>query len=114
MKITGIETFAFRLPARREFWWASLQVPLGGFVFVEIMTDSGLTGFGEATPLPDWGGDNGQHGGETEQTVIDIIGPTIAPALIGLDPTVIELAHVQMDRVLRGNSYARCAIDIAL
>jgi L-alanine-DL-glutamate epimerase-like enolase superfamily enzyme len=114
MKITGIEAFAFRLPARREFWWASLQVPLGGFVFVEIMTDSGLTGFGEATPLPDWGGDNGRHGGETEQTVIDIIDSTIAPALIGLDPTVIELAHVQMDRVLRGNSYARCAIDIAL
>lgn len=114
MKITEIEAFAFRLPTRRDFRWASLQVPLGGFVFVEITTDSGLKGVGEATPLPDWGGDNGRHGGETEQTVIDIIGSTIAPALIGLDPTVIELAHVRMDRVLRGNSYARCAIDMAL
>ena len=114
MKIVGIEAFAFRLPTRRDFVWASLQVPLGGFVFVEITTDSGLTGVGEATPLPDWGGEKGRHGGETEQTVIDVIGSTIAPALIGLDPTAIELAHGRMDRVLRGNSYARCAVDIAL
>jgi L-alanine-DL-glutamate epimerase-like enolase superfamily enzyme len=114
MKITDIEAFPFRLPTRRDFWWASLQVPLGGFVFVEIKTDTELTGFGEATPLPDWGGDHNRHGGETQQTVIDIVRSTIAPALIGIDPTAIELAHMRMDRVLRGNSYARCAVDIAL
>jgi len=114
MKITSIEAFAFRLPTRRDFSWASLQVPLGGFVFVEVRTDGGLVGIGEATPLPDWGGDNGKHGGETQATVIEIIKSTIEPALIGLDPTQIELAHMHMDRVLRGNSYARCAVDIAL
>ncbi|MBY6120399.1 muconate cycloisomerase [Mameliella alba] len=114
MKITEIEAFPFRLPTRRDFSWASLLVPLGGFVFVEIKTDTGLSGFGEATPLPDWGGDNGKHGGETQQTVIDIIQSTIAPALIGLDPTRIEEAHIRIDKVLRGNSYARCAVDIAL
>jgi L-alanine-DL-glutamate epimerase-like enolase superfamily enzyme len=114
MKITGITAFAFRLPTRRDFWWASLHVPLGSFVFVEVMTDSGLTGVGEATPLPDWGGDHGRHGGETQQTVIDIVLSTIAPALIGLDPTSIEMAHLRMDTVLRGNSYARCAVDLAL
>lgn len=114
MKITAIDAFPFRLPTRRDFSWASLLVPLGGFVFVEIRTDTGLSGFGEATPLPDWGGDNGKHGGETQQTVIDIIRSTIAPALIGQDPTRIEEAHMRIDRVLRGNSYARCAVDIAL
>lgn len=114
MKITSVEAFSFRLPTRRDFSWASLQVPLGGFVFVEIMTDSDHSGIGEATPLPDWGGDNGCHGGETQTTVIDIIKSTIAPALIGTDPTQIEMAHIRMDKVLRGNSYARCAVDMAL
>ena len=114
MKITGIEAYPFRLPTRRDFWWASLQVALGGFVFVEIATDTELTGIGEATPLPDWGGDHGRHGGETQETVIEVIRKVIAPALIGADPTAIEQAHIQMDRVLRGNSYARCAVDIAL
>lgn len=114
MKITAIDAFAFRLPTRREFSWASLRVPLGGFVYVEIATDQGLVGIGEATPLPDWGGDHGRPGGETQASVIDIVRGTIAPALIGLDPTLIGLAHERIDRVLRGNSYARCAVDIAL
>lgn len=114
MKITSIDAFAFRLPTRRDFSWASLQAPLGGFVFVEVSTDEGISGIGEATPLPDWGGDNGRHGGETQAGVIDVICGTIAPALLGLDPTEVESAHVRMDRVLRGNSYARCAVDIAL
>lgn len=114
MKITRIQAYPFRLPTRRDFWWASLQAPLGGFVFVEIATDAGLVGIGEATPLPDWGGDHGCHGGETQGTVVDIINSTIAPALLGTDPTEIEHAHLRMDRILRGNSYARCAVDMAL
>lgn len=114
MKIAKIQAYPFRLPTRRDFRWASLQAPLGGFVFIEITTDTGLVGIGEATPLPDWGGDHGCHGGETQGTVVDIIMSTIAPALIGTDPTEIELAHLRMDRVLRGNSYARCAVDMAL
>lgn len=114
MRITGIEAFPYRLPARREFRWASLQKPLGGFVYVEVQTDAGLTGVGEANPLPDWGGDHGRHGGETQGTVVEIVKRVIAPALLGLDPLAIEAAHAAIDRVLRGNSYARCAVDMAL
>jgi muconate cycloisomerase len=114
MKITGIEAFPFRLPARREFRWASLRKPLGGFVYVEVRTDAALTGIGEANPLPDWGGDHGRHGGETQGTVIEIVKHVIEPAILGLDPLVIEAAHAAIDRVLRGNSYARCAVDMAL
>lgn len=114
MKIVGITAVPFRLPARRQFRWASLLKPLGGFVYVEIATDEGLTGIGEANPLPDWAGDHGRHGGETQGSVVDAIKRVLEPALLGLDPTRIEPAHAAMDRVLRGNSYARCALDIAL
>jgi L-alanine-DL-glutamate epimerase-like enolase superfamily enzyme len=114
MQISSIDAFAFRLPVRRHFRWASLLKPLGGFVYVAITTDTGIVGVGEANPLPDWAGDHGRHGGETQGSVIDMIKRVIEPALIGLDPTRIEAAHATMDRVLRGNSYARCAIDMAL
>ena len=114
MKITAIDAFPFRLPLRRDFRWASLQVSLGGFVFVEVRTDAGLVGWGEATALPDWGGDRGRHGGETQATVVSIIKTVIGPALVGLDPTAVGAAHAAMDKVLRGNTYARCAVDIAL
>lgn len=114
MKITDIDAFPFRLPLRRSFKWASLQVALGGFVYVRIDTDGGSVGHGEATPLPDWGGDFGKPGGETQSTVVSIVKEVIAPALLGHDPTEIEHAHLVMDRVLRGNSYARNAVDMAL
>lgn len=114
MKITAINAFPFRLPLRRSFKWASLQIALGGFVYVRIETDEGHVGHGEATPLPDWGGDFGKPGGETQATVVSVIKQVIAPALLGRDPTEIERAHIEMDRVLRGNSYARNAVDMAL
>ena len=114
MKISKIETIPFKLPVRREFKWAGLQESVGGFVCVKITTDEGIVGYGEATPLPDWGGDYDRRGGETLNTVIDITQNVIAPVLIGTDPTNITNAHLKVNRVLRGNSYAKCAIDIAL
>ena len=114
MKIVDIEAFAYRLPVRREFRWASLMKALGGFVYVEVRCDTGEVGIGEANPLPDWGGDHNTRGGETQETVIAVIKGVLAPALEGQDPLAIEAAHGVMDRVLRGNNYARCAVDMAL
>src|ERR1700742_4786457 len=112
MKITAVEAVPFRLPQRREFRWAGLKVDLGGFVLVRITTDDGLIGYGEATPLPDWGGDFGRRSGETLATVISIVNDIFAPALSGTDPTAVTSARRTMDRLVVGNSYAKCAVDI--
>jgi L-alanine-DL-glutamate epimerase-like enolase superfamily enzyme len=114
MKITQIEAIPFRLPVRRHFRWASLRAELGAFVLVRVHTDARLTGLGEATPLPDWGGDHGHHGGETQETVTIMIRTVLAPALVGMSALDIERAHAAMARVVRGHSYAKAAIDIAL
>jgi muconate cycloisomerase len=114
MKIRSIEASAFRLPNRRSFRWAGLNVELGGFVLVRVTTDDGLVGYGEATPLPDWGGDWGRRSGETLATVISIVNEIFAPALVGTDPTAVTSARRAMDRLVIGNSYAKCAVDIAL
>jgi len=114
MKITSIEAIPFRLPVRRDFRWAGLIEPLGGFVLVRVRTDAGVTGYGEATPLPDWGGDFGRRSGETLAGVASIIDSVLGPRLIGCDPTAVTAARAAMDAVVVGNSYAKCAIDIAL
>lgn len=114
MKITDIEAIAFQLPVRREFRWASLRAQLGSFVLVRVHTESGLVGYGEATPLPDWGGDFGRRGGETQATVAHMVTSVLAPALIGMSALEISRAHDAMNRVLRGNSYAKAAVDVAL
>lgn len=114
MKIKHIEAIPFRLPVRRDFRWAGLEEGLGGFVLVKIHTDDGLIGYGEATPLPDWGGDFGRRGCETQRTVVTMIEEHFRLALVGLDPTEITRARTAMDKIVIGHSYAKCAIDIAL
>ena len=114
MKIRSLEASAFRLPHRRSFKWAGLNVELGGFVLVRVTTDEGIVGYGEAAPLPDWGGDFGRRSGETLSTVISIVNEIFAPALLGSDPTAVTSARQKMDRLVVGNNYAKCAVDIAL
>lgn len=114
MKITSIEAFPLRLPARRDFKWAGLRENLGGFVIVRVETESGLIGWGEATPLPDWGGAAGRRGGETQATVTAMIRNVLSPVLIGTDVRDVTAARLAMDRAAIGNSYAKLALDIAL
>ena len=114
MKIRSIEASAFRLPNRRSFKWAGLNGELGSFVLVRITTDEGLVGYGEATPLPDWGGDFGRRSGETPETVIRLVNDLFAPALVGTDPTRVTAAKRAMDQLVVGHNYAKCAVDIAL
>ena len=114
MKITSIEAFPIRLPARRDFKWAGLRENLGGFALVRLTTDDGVTGWGEATPLPDWGGAAGRRGGETQATVCSMVRDVLAPVVLGLDVCDVTAARLAMDRAAIGNSYAKVSIDIAM
>jgi muconate cycloisomerase len=114
MKITSLEAIPFRLPLRRDFRWAGLRESLGGFVLVRVRTDEGLVGYGEATPLPDWGGDFGRRAGETMASVVSMVETVLQPRLLGLDPTAVTAVRQAMDEVLVGGSYAKCAVDIAV
>ncbi len=114
MKITGVEMFDVHLPPRRDYRWAGLTIPLGRWLLVKLHTDEGIAGWGEATALPDWGGDHGRYYGETPATVREIIGKILAPALQGHDPFAVESIHALMDSLVRGHPYAKAAIDMAL
>ena len=114
MKIKRIEAFPIRLPVRRDFKWAGLRENLGGFVITRLETEDGIVGWGEATPLPDWGGAAGRRGGETQATVCTMIRDVLAPELIGMNVCDVNAARQAMDRAAIGNSYAKLALDIAL
>lgn len=114
MKIESIKATPFSLPVRRNFRWAGLLQDLGHLVALRIRTKCGIVGYGEAVPLPDWGGDHARRAGETRKTVCAIIADKLAPALIGEDPR--RVAHIQgiMDCLVKGHSYAKCAVEMAL
>lgn len=114
MKITGIDATPYRLPIRRDFAWAGLNVGIGRFVLVRVHTDDGLAGFGEAVPLAEWGGDHNRRAGETQWTVIHVVEDLLRSHLVGEDPLDIERLVARMDAVVRGHSYAKAALDMAL
>src|SRR5262249_15107281 len=97
-----------------DFRWASLNIPLGNWVVVRVRADNGLVGYGESTSLPDWGGDHQRHHGETPATTTSILQELLAPLVVGRDPTDLERLHADMDDRVRGFSYAKAAVDIAL
>jgi muconate cycloisomerase len=114
MKITGITAFAVSVPARRAHPMAFGGEKLGRYVIVEVATDEGITGLGEATVLLQWGGDHGRYFGESPVTTIHITTEVIAPAVQGMDPLQREAIHRRMNQAVKGYPYAKCAVDLAL
>lgn len=69
MKIADYTLFEVSIPTRRKHTWATSTVDVGqGYVILKITTDDGIEGFGEATAMPEWGGDFGRYFGESAGT----------------------------------------------
>ncbi len=114
MKITDVSVHLVRLPSRREHLWASkMETPIGHHAIVELHTDEGMVGWGEAPAGGTWGGAHGRHYGETPETVQHIVVGHLLPAIRGLDPLDLGVIHDRMDRVVKGHPYAKAAVDIA-
>lgn len=114
MEITGCEVYLVALPSRREHTWASkMETPIGHHAVVRLDTDEGASGWGEAPAIATWGGAHGRHYGETPETVKHLVEAYLVPAVRGVDPAEIAVVHERMDRVVKGNPYAKAAVDIA-
>ena len=108
MKITEIRVYQVDLPLveGRYTWSDGRHVEVFDSTVVEIVTDSGLIGYGEVCPLgpfylPAFGA--GARAGIAE----------LAQYLIGQDPTAIGPINVVMDAALLGHPYVKSAIDMA-
>lgn len=108
-RIRRIRVYRAVLPLDKEGayrWSGGKSVEAFDSTFVAIETDSGLTGWGEVSPLgpfylPAYA--------EGARTGIKELGPH----LIGADATELEAINRLMDRALKGHPYVKCALDIA-
>jgi L-alanine-DL-glutamate epimerase-like enolase superfamily enzyme len=115
MKIAGIETHLVSLPLRRPHTWAGNFSPVGKrYVLVKLILEDGTYGWGEAQTLKDWGGEFGTRYGETPDTTLTIINDYLFPMLEGEDVRRLEHLHLKMDKFIKGYSYAKAAIDVAM
>ena len=108
MKITAVNVFQVDLPLREGSyrWSGGKSVTVFDSTIVELVTDAGISGWGEACPLgpvylPAYAA--GCRTGIAE----------VAPALIGADPTRIGAVNRLMDGALAGHPYVKSALDMA-
>lgn len=107
MKITDIKLYHLSVPLKKPFKTALRTVESAEETVLKIITDSGLTGLGEAPPTAVITGD-------TNESIRGIIKNKIRPLLIGERAENIEniLAFIEESAV--GNHSAKAAVDMAV
>lgn len=108
INISAIRVYQVDLPLveGRYSWSGGKFVEVFDSTIVELITDDGLSGYGEVCPLgpfylPAFGA--GARAGIGE----------LASALLGQDPTAIGPINDVMDKALLGHPYVKSAIDMA-
>ncbi len=107
MKITEVKLGILSVPLRVPFKTALRTVTKLEDVVVEIHTDTGKIGYGEAPPT-------GAVTGDTTGAIIGVIQDHIAPAIIGRDVDDFENLMIDLNNCVIKNTSAKAAVDIAL
>ncbi len=107
MKITKVRLGRISVPLRTPFKTALRSVSSVEDVIVEIHTDCGAVGYGEAPPT-------GAITGDTTGAIIGAIQDHISKTIVGRDVDEFETLLQSVQKCIVGNSSAKAAVDMAL
>lgn len=107
MKITEIEIIPVSVPTIMPYYVSSGTITAANSIVIRLHADNGQYGIGDTSPSP-------LFSEETPQSVVSALKDYIAPAIKGMDPMAVEVVHKRMDEAIKGNSFAKAAVGIAL
>jgi muconate cycloisomerase len=109
MKIHSIETVLVDIPTTRVHHLSFGAITQQNYAIVRVRSDDGVLGIGEASTIggPAWA----EESTETIKTIIDTY---LAPHLVGQDPRNLQALSLHMDKLVRGNRFAKAAVEMAL
>lgn len=107
MKVTAVDVWPVTIPFTEPFEVWRGVAPAKHHVIVEVHTDEGITGVGEAAPFL-------YYGAETQQDVVSMVQRHLLPILLGTDPFAIEALAQTFDTVIDGHRFSKAAIEMAL
>ncbi|MBJ7574363.1 dipeptide epimerase [Luteimonas sp. MC1828] len=107
MKITEIRLGMLRVPLKTPFKTALRTVDTVEDIVVEVHTDSGHVGYGEAAPTAVITGDT--HG-----SIVEAIRRVIGPRLIGREVADLNRNVALVQSAMERNTSAKAAVEIAL
>ena len=106
-RIERMRVHQVRIPARAVHSHGIGDVSGIAVAILEIATDTGLTGWGEASPWP-------AFSGSTLEGCAAALHGHIRPLLEGQDPLLVERHWHAVDRALAGHPEAKAAVEMAL
>lgn len=107
--IEAVEVILVDVPTIRAHRLAMTTMNRQTLVLVRITASDGSQGFGEATTI---GGLS--YGEESPESIKVNIDTYAAPLLLGRDASRVAEAMAVLDRAIRGNRFAKCALETAL
>jgi len=108
-KITSVEAILVDLPTIRAHQLSMATMQQQTMVIIRLRSSDGIEGIGEATTI---GGLS--YGEESPEGIKLTIDTYLAPALIGQEATSINAAMLKLNKVARGNRFAKSGIETAL
>lgn len=106
MRITAVNAIPVELKLKEPFAIANETVDVGINVFIKIQTDTGIIGWGCATP--------DSVTSETEDSAMNAFNSFFKNFLPGKDPTRINLLNDMIEEQLKGNQSLKAGVNIAL
>jgi muconate cycloisomerase len=105
-KIERIRVHRILIPAKAVHSHGSGDVAGINVAILEITTDTGITGWGEASPWPVFTG--------TAEGCAAALHVHLRPHLIGQDPVQVEKHMSMADKIVVGHTEAKAALEMAL
>lgn len=107
--IESLQTLIVDLPTIRPHKLAMHTMQHQTLVILRLRCSDGIEGIGEATTI---GGLS--YGNESPESIKTNIDSYFAPLLIGQNASNINAAMLRIDRTVRGNTFAKSAVETAL
>ncbi|WP_433629447.1 mandelate racemase/muconate lactonizing enzyme family protein [Halomicrococcus sp. NG-SE-24] len=107
MQIDSVTIHQYEIPLEEPFVTALKPIPELERVLVEVETNEGIVGLGEAAPAY-------EVTGETQGSTAAVIEDVLAPLVLESDPLAIERVVGEMGALVDGSPAAHAAIEIAL
>jgi muconate cycloisomerase len=107
--VHSIEAVLVDLPTIRAHQLAMATMRQQTLVIVRVRCSDGVEGIGEATTI---GGLS--YGDESPEGIKLTIDTYLAPAWVGIDATNVKAAMARLNKVARGNRFAKSALETAL
>lgn len=107
MKIESIEAIPLSAELAQPFRFGRITRTRSANVALKLHTSDGITGWGEACPVP-------QLTGETQSSVVEVVEQRIAPQILGRDPIERERILMQVAQANYGIDFTLSALDAAL